>query len=234
MKKYIILTIAALIVNNVLLAQEITETKVKGSIVNFIGGYGYAEVNEVQQFFPEGTVALNQNHFTFGAQVLYLNNNYLFGFSGYTIFGDTYVGDSNEVTTQASLFTLDFGYLLTQKPSAKFKCYPLISLGGGGTTIINKRTKDLTVTEIQNSSFTETNLLQGTIIGDASLNMAYVFGKVSDDDLSKGGVSVGVQLGYTYGIGIGDWKFAGAKIIDAESYNLGMLYAKLTFGFHSF
>ncbi len=234
MKKIILLTIAALTMNNVLLAQDTTENKISGSIVNFVGGYGYGQVKEIHQFFPDGTVALNENHFTFGAQILYLKNNYIFGFTGYTIYGDTYVGDSNEVTTQASLFTLDFGYLLTQKPSSKFKCYPIISIGGGGTTILNKSTKDLTVAEIQNNAFTESNLRQANIIGDVSLHMAYVLGKGSDQEFSVFGVFVGVQLGYTFGIGVGDWKFAGAKVTDATNYNLSMPYAKLTFGFHSF
>lgn len=209
-------------------------TKINGNIVNLIGGYGYAAVNDIHQFFPDGTVTLNENHFTFGGNILYVKKNYIYGFTGYAIYGDTYVGDSNEITTQANYFTLDFGYLLTQKPSAKFKCYPLLSIGGGGTTIINRSTKDVTVADIQNNPFTETNLIQGNIVGDASLNLAYVLSKASDDEFSKGGFSIGMQLGYTYGLGIGEWKYTGAKVTDAKAYNLSMPYAKLTVGFHSF
>jgi hypothetical protein len=234
MKKMITIVCAAYFCLHNLTAQNNDSTKISGSIVNFVGGYGYGIFNGIDQFFPIETLTLNENHFTFGAQILYVSKNFIYGFSGYTIYGDTHVGDSSEVTTQATIFTVDIGYLLTQQPAAKFKCYPLISIGYGSTMILHKSTKDLTVAEIQSDAFTETNLRQGTLFGDVALNMAYVLGKTSDDEFSKGGVSLGIQLGYTYGLGIGDWKFAGAKVTDAAAYNLSMPYAKLTFGFHSF
>lgn len=202
----------------------------KSSFLQFIGGYGYADQNDIILFYPPET-NLNSNHFTLGFQMLYEKNRFVRGFTGETVFVTQFENDSLRITQETGSININVGYVVINQQ--RLSIYPIAGIGGGISRIQNTLTNDIDFNSIQNNAFTESNFYQYQLIGDIGVATSFIVGAIREENENRqSGLSLGIQIGYTYGFPIGDWKFTGGNLLNSPAYTISMPYAKLLFGFH--
>ncbi|HSZ25878.1 MAG TPA: hypothetical protein VK766_09180 [Cytophagaceae bacterium] len=167
------------------------------------------------------------------------------------IYGATFQGGMSQQTTVVNYagvaglnvdyngafgnFLLHGGYSIISTKRVKF--YPMIGAGFGGVSANFTNIDNQSIANFANNPAMSGRVTKSMVCFDASLSLDLLFpssrnweGKSSTTNFGR---VVGIRVGYTQNLGMGDWRLDGARIIENPSYNPGMAYAKLQFGIYS-
>lgn len=133
-------------------------------------------------------------------------------------------------------FLIHSGYSIISTERVKF--YPLIGIGFGRVSANYNRIENQHI-----NNFAANPNLQGTVSKsiacfDAALSLDLLmqsnrFNKYHKDSKASYGRVLGIRVGYTQGVGVGNWMFKSGRIYENPTYNPGMFYAKVQFGIYS-
>lgn len=227
MKKLISFTLLfCLIAASSLMAQS-EKDFTKGGGGYFSIGYGNYDVGKLQDFLPEGTEELSNDHLLIGGGGHSYINNFIIGGSGLGISGSSISNDSLEANTSGGMGFLDLGYMIVQNKKIGF--YPLVGIGAGGFGININELKKLSLEDVRNDPGRAIEASTGGLMLDFSLNFNF-YPLMKEEDGGYGGLLTGLEVGYNHSFYNGEWEHDGGTITNGPDFNLTGFYAKLTFG----
>jgi len=121
------------------------------------------------------------------------------------------------------------GYALINTNRVKF--YPMLGAGLGGVSAKFNRDGNTSTLQFSNNPTSSGSVTKSMAMFDGSLTIDFL---MPVKRFSSGSKSVGrvasLRVGYTQGVGVGNWRFSGGRILENPSYNTGIIYAKLQIG----
>lgn len=213
-------------------AQDSVHFKTK--MLTISPGYAYADVSGLNRFLAPGTSGFSQNFAVLGLESTTECRRFIYGA---TLQGGmsqtTTVTNYNAVAGNNMEYSASFlnamlhgGYSIVSTKRIKF--YPLLGAGFGGMNGNFSRIDNQTIAQFANDPGVQGRVTKYMACFDGSLGLDVLFpSKRWSENL---GSVLGIRVGYTQGVGIGNWQFASARIIENPTYNPGMVYAKLQIG----
>ncbi len=227
MKTLSLLLFAFLMVSNVIVMAQSDKDFKAGGGGYFSIGYGNYDVGKLQDFLPEGTKELSNDHLLIGGGGHSFKNNFIIGGSGFGITGKSISNDSLKAETSGGMGFLDVGYMIVQNGQIGF--YPLVGIGAGGFGININELKKLSLEDVQNDPGRAIEASTGGLMLDFSLNFNF-YPSMKEDEEGYGGLLTGLEVGYNHSFYDGEWEHDGGNITNGPDFNLTGFYAKLKFG----
>lgn len=125
--------------------------------------------------------------------------------------------------------TFDLGYLVSDGKKAKVIAF--LGLGGFGYGINVTKSRSIQASEAAKNPGHELNMSRGGFVIDASVLLNVVPAPSYDErEKTRGGLSVGVRLGYSFSMASRNWYYSGGSVTDAPKFGLSMPYVKVLIG----
>ncbi len=200
-------------------------------------GYAFADVSGLNRFLAPGTPGEFSEHFgLLGLQGTSECKRFMYG---YTL--QAGMSEKNTVSNYSSIpgnnmeYYARFGNLLFHGGYAivsteRVKFYPLLGIGIGAMHGNFSRIDNLSGAQFANNPGVQGRVTKYMACFDGALSLDLLIPSKRWSEDGRYGRVLGIRVGYTQGVGVDDWKFAGARILDNSSYNPGIAYAKLEFG----
>ena len=174
--------------------------------------------------YPE----LSSNFWAFGGGgygIVY--NRFIIGGEGYG-FGDTASNSQYKVSLGGGYGFFNFGYLLFS--SSSIKLYPLLGIGGGGLTLkLIPKSNNLKFNELLSDPKRMSTLSNGFLLVNLGLGMDYLLPLAENKD-GKGGVLLGIRVGYILCPAKGDWGVEDIEVSDVPSLDFSGFYFRIVIG----
>lgn len=196
-----------------------------GGAGGFNFGYSFLNTNSINEILP-AHFKLNNNFISLGGDGYGMYKRYVFGGSGFGLFGPGAHTDSSLVSFNGAGGFFNFGYAVYNTP--RFKLIPMLGIGGMGMRLKLSQSKDLTLQDIQNTPLNETELSWKNFVFELGLNVEYIIRKTEADD-SKG-LRIGLKIGYTVSPASDNWKYAGGSVSGVPKYMVNGFFARLVVG----
>ena len=191
--------------------------------VNF--GYAMLDTKPLNEILPSD-LQLNNHFITLGGDGYGVYKRYVIGGSGYAIYGPGANNDSTIVSFNGGAGFVNFGYVAYNLP--RFKFIPMLGVGGVGMSLRMSRFKDITLQDLQNESFNETELNWGNFIFEIGFNIEYFLNK--DPEETTKGLRLGLKAGYTFSPASNKWKYAGGSVTGLPKFMMNGFFVRLTIG----
>jgi hypothetical protein len=207
------------------LVQGYSQYNSTGGAIGINLGYSYLDTKSINEILPSH-FQLDNNYLTIGGDGYGMIKRYVFGGSGYALFGPGASTDSSIVSFNGGAGFLNFGYAAFNKP--RFKFIPILGIGGAGMSLHVSQYKDITLQDIQNQPLNETELTWSNFVFEIGFNLEYII-KKTDNDLSKG-LRIGLKAGYTFSPASNKWKYVGGSVTGLPKFMMNGFYARLVIG----
>jgi hypothetical protein len=126
-------------------------------------------------------------------------------------------------------FLLHSGYSIISTERVKF--YPIVGVGFGSVSGNYSRIDNQTIAQFASNPGVGGSITKHMACFDGALGLDLLFpSRCKRDGEASFGRAIGLRVGYTQGMGVGNWRFAGARILENPTYNPGIMYVKLQFG----
>jgi hypothetical protein len=251
MKKNAFLLLCGLVLTgltNSIFAQTMTSDTaavtgpVKTKIMSLGFGYANVQVSELtQNFLPAATSgSFSQNFGVFGLQSTTECKRFIYGHTlqvgmsqkGTILNYGGVAGSNMDYYGTFGNILMHGGYSLVSTDRVKF--YPIIGVGFGGVSANYNSINNMSSTQFAANPGVEGTVTKYMACFDGALNLDLLMpSKRWSNDKASYGKTISLRVGYTQGLGVGNWMFKGARIIDNPTYNPGMVYAKVQFGMYS-
>jgi hypothetical protein len=249
MKKNAFLLLCSLVVagfTNFAQAQTTTDTAattgpVKTKIMSFGFGYANLQVSALNQFLAQPTSgSFSQNFGVFGLQSTTECKRFIYGYTLQAGMSQkatisNYGGVAGRNMDYYGTFgnvLIHGGYSIVSTERVKF--YPILGVGFGGVSANYNSIDNMTISQFGNNPGVEGSVSKYMACFDGALNLDLLMpSKRMSNDKATYGRALSLRVGYTQGLGVGNWTFKGARIIENPTYNPGMVYAKIQFGIYS-
>jgi opacity protein-like surface antigen len=214
---------------------------VRTKIMSFGFGYANLQVADLNQFLAKPTSgSFSQNFGVFGLQSTTECKRFIYGYTlqaGMSQKGSisNYGGVAGRNMDYYGTFgnvLMHFGYSIVS--TDRIKLYPIIGAGFGGVSANYNSTDDVNIDQFGKNPGVEGALTKHMVCFDGALNLDLLMpSKRWSNDKGSYGRTISIRTGYTKGLGVGDWRFKGARVTENPSYNPGMFYVKVQFGMFS-
>ena len=244
LKTLIVMALAGIISQATYAQTQDTTANHKDHVTNWLtlhAGYVFMQNDALNQFLAYNSPELNNNMGVLGLSGLMEYRRWI---GGLTLQGgmsqpvtvNDYAGRNGQDYQLTSGFyngLIHLGYAVVSTPMVKI--FPILGVGGGRASARLMRT-NITQAQIVNNSAPQINTIEigkGMAYFDLGLGIDF-FNKMRPMEGMKtrdqGGV-IGLRIGYTQGIGLGNWGYNGDNnVSENPTYNPGMFYAKLVVG----
>jgi hypothetical protein len=131
---------------------------------------------------------------------------------------------------------LHSGYSIISTERVKF--YPMIGAGFGRVSANYNRIDNQHITNYATNPNLQGSVGKYMACFDAALSLDLLmssnrFNSYHKESNASYGRVLGIRVGYTQGVGVGNWMFKSGRILENPTYNPGMFYAKVQFGIYS-
>jgi hypothetical protein len=213
-----------------LLAQEKKSRKLSGGMGYFMTGYSLNDYSGINSLLKtNGYPEMKEGGVAFGGGGHFINNNVIIGGEGNGLTGSLTKNSTYQVKSSTGYGFFNMGYMLVHKN--KFLMYPMMGLGGGGTTIAITLLEDAPATfqYLLEDPGRESYINTGGFLMNFSLNAnLIVLGGGSDK--GTGGLMAGIRLGYILDPATNSWKFNENKLSGSPDSGLSGFYFRITIG----
>lgn len=251
MKKNAFLLLCALVVTgltNFATAQNMTTDTaaaagpVKTKIMSFGFGYANVDVSTLNSSFLPATTSgsFSQNFGVFGLQSTTECKRFIYGYTlqmgmaqkaTISNYGGVAGRNMDYYGTFGNIL-MHGGYSIVSTERVKF--YPILGVGFGGVSANYNTIDNMTSTQFASNPGVQGAVSKYMACFDGALNLDLLMpSKRWSNDKATYGRAISLRVGYTQGLGVGNWEFKGARIIDNPTYNPGIFYAKVQFGIYS-
>jgi len=216
---------------------------VRTKMFTLSGGYALADVSALNQFLAlSGSQdGFSQNFATFGLQSTAECKRFIYGYTLQVGMSQKktisnyagVIGQDLDYYATFGNFLIHSGYSIISTDHVKF--YPIIGVGFGNMSANYNRIDNQHITQFASNPNLQGSLNKYMAYFDAALGLDFLmpskrFSKYHKDSNASFGRTIGLRVGYTQGVGVGNWMFKGGRIIENPTYNPGMFYAKLQVG----
>jgi hypothetical protein len=223
-------------------AKDTTATgPVKTKIMSFGFGYANVQVAALNQFLAQPTSgSFSQNFGVFGLQSTTECKRFIYGYTMQAGMSQkatisNYGGVAGRNMDYYGTFgniLMHGGYALVSTDRIKF--YPIIGAGFGGVSAYYNSIDNMTIAQFGNNPGVQGEVSKYMACFDGALNLDLMMpSKRMSNEKATYGKAISLRVGYTQGVGTGNWMFKGARIIENPMYNPGIFYAKVQFGIYS-
>lgn len=188
-------------------------------------GYSYLDNKVINEVLP-AQFQLTNNFITIGGDGYGMFKKFILGGSGYALLGPGAHTDSSQVTFNGGAGFLNFGYAALNRP--RFKFIPMLGIGGIGMNLRISEQKDITLQDIQNQPWNETNLGWANFVFEIGFNLEYII--LKDDKENSKGLRLGLKAGYTFSPASNNWRYAGGTVTGLPKYMVNGFFARLVIG----
>ena len=157
-----------------------------------------------------------------------IRNKIIIGGEGYALMGDEVSNNTYEVSISGGYGFFDVGYIVY---SAKtFRIYPLIGLGAGGLDLeIVKKESSLSFDDTLKSPQRIADLSTGAFLLNLALGADYLL-PFAEDKAGRGGLVLGIRVGYIFAPYKSDWEMEGLDISDGPELGITGPYLRIIIG----
>jgi opacity protein-like surface antigen len=243
MKSKTLLSVIFLLFVSALFAQDSTKTATKPRLVTHMMtlqlGYSYMTNDVLRQMYVAVGDELNQNYYTLGLACTSEYKRFIYGVTiqggitqPITIQNYNSNGLNYQVFSNFQNALLQFGYAVVN--TKKFKLYPIIGVGAGRVALQVQSQNAVSITQLNSQYYTgtESNIFKYNASFDAGIGADFFLKAPKSTEEKEYGAILGVRIGYTQGIGIGNWGYDAGTLTDNPSYNPSTIYIKANIGFY--
>ncbi len=176
-----------------------------------------------------GYPAMSENFFSVGGGGhAIIHNRWIIGGEGHTLLGEEATHENYMQSITGGYGFFDLGYILFSIKD--LRVYPLLGLGGGGMNL--KIREDITSISMDNILDNPGRGAELTTAGflfnlGGGIDYLFTFGK---DDITRGGMFLGVRAGYTISAFKGKWMMDGIEISGAPEIGMKGPYIRFLIG----
>jgi hypothetical protein len=218
-----------------------TEGPIKTRMFVISPGYAFIDVAAFDQFLaPSANAGFNQNFGTLALQYTAECRRFMYGWTiQMGMSPKRTIRDYAGVPGQNIEYYGTFGNILLQSgysivSTDRVKFYPILGVGFGGVNGNYNRVDNRTIAQFANNPNTEGTITKYMACFDGALSLDFLIpSRRYGDGVPSYGKVIGLRVGYTQGVGVGNWNFKGARVLENPNYNPGMVYAKIELGLFS-
>ncbi len=206
--------------------------ELNGGDGRFNFGYARVQVDELQQFLPDGASGLSpsEDHFVVGGQGSFIFNNLIVSLEGYGLEGASSSSPNWSVGTSGGMALANLGYDFAK--SQRLLIAPKIGGGVVGYTTEIDEEQDVDFTDVKGNpdNYGRTlDISQSGPLLHAGLRLDYYL-VFNQKEKESGGLLASLEAGYWYQPASGDWSYEGGSINNAPDYNFEGFYVQLGLG----
>ncbi len=217
-----------ILILSILYNEGISQSKKSGGMGYFATGYQTINIKDLNTKLRNfGLPEFDNNYVSLGGGGFGIVNNFIIGGEGHGLISADLSNQYYQTNLMAGYGLFDMGYLIYS--SNGLKIFPLIGFGGGG---IDVRISEKTLVDFDSVL---SNPKRGSVLSTAGLilnfglNFNYQL-NLSEDENNPGGLSIGVNLGYTHFFQIGNWTLFDTEIAGGPNVGLSGFYVRFTIG----
>ena len=215
-------------------AQETGGHRISGGTGYFMAGYSWLNLKNMNAALTEnGYPKLTNGSVTFGGGGNFVYKNLIFGGEGHGINGTSASNTGYDVNINGGYGFFNFGYMAYHTPGVFI--YPLLGLGGGGTTIgiIPKDRYPQNFDDLLNDPARQSWITSGGFMMNFSLSADFLVAGAKTDT-SSGGWFLGIKAGYIASFSNSDWKMGNMTIPGSPDAGISGPYVRISLGGGSF
>jgi len=211
--------------------QEITSaSSEKGGVGYSMFGRSILDLGDLNSTLENnGYPAMSENFFSVGGGGHgIINNRWIIGGEGHTLLGEEATHENYKQSITGGYGFFDLGYILFSIKD--LRVYPLLGLGGGGMNL--KIREDITSISMDNILDNPGRGAELTTAGflfnlGGGIDYLFTFGK---DEITRGGMFLGIRAGYTISAFKGKWMMDGIEITGAPETGIKGPYIRIMIG----
>lgn len=218
----------AFLIFSILCIQGISQQKSVGGIGYFSTGYQTIDIKDLNSKLKSlGYPEFDKSYTSIGGGGFGVINDFVIGGEGYGLISSDLSNQfyQNNLTAGYGLF--DVGYLVYS--SDNLIAFPLIGFGAGG---IDLRINEKSLVDFDSVLI---NPKRGSVLSIAGLMFNFGFNvlyriNLSEDVNKPGGLSIGLNFGYTHFLQMGNWTLFDTEIANGPRAGLSGFYIRFSIG----
>lgn len=212
----------------ILSVNGISKDKKSGGMGFFATGYQMIDIKELNSRLKLfGLPQFDKSYVSLGGGGFGILNNFVIGGEGHGLVGSDLSNQSYQTNLTAGYGLFDMGYLIYS--SNGLKIFPIIGFGGGGIDLRINEKNLVDFDQVLNNPKKGSVLSVAGLMLNFGLNLFYNL-NLSGDEERLGGLSFGLNLGYTHFLQLGNWSLFETEIAGGPKVGLSGFYIRFTIG----
>ncbi len=207
--------------------QVIGQSKKTGGEGYFMVGMQKIDVKNLNSLLRLYNYPVLDEYYTFiGGGGYGIINNFVIGGEGQGLIGTEVSNQNYKLNLNAGYGMFNMGYVIYNHSGLKL--FPLIGFGAGGIDLRINEKASLDFTDVLNNPKRGSSLSLAGLMINLGVNGSYVFN--FNKDKNDGGVLMGISVGYTYFLKLGNWTLFENDISGGPNVGISGFYIRFNIG----
>lgn len=219
--------LAPLIFFTILINIGISQNKLSGGIGFFSTGYQNIDISNLNLELRNNNLPeFEKNFLAIGGGGFGVVKNFVLGGEGFGLISPEKNNKDFNLSLSGGYGLFNIGYIIYS--SKGLNLFPLIGFGAGGIELKIAQRKIISFNEVLNNPKNGSNLSIAGLMFNFGMSLVYNI-DLSQTNNSKG-INLGLNLGYTHFLQVGDWTLFEEEIFNGPKIGISGLYIKFTIG----